>query len=143
MADAGSADECTFSATVNYQGVLRWADASVVGSGGVCAMLDVSVCYCHGAEVVGRWRQRIGGWYQFWNQTGYGLDVKHKNQKSTLETAKVRIRKETTRLLPEVQQEIEKNKEKHQRGKRKSTVEKEESMKKAKEERRKSALKED
>ena len=88
-------------------------------------------------------KQRIGGWYQFWNQTGYGLDVKHKNQKSTLETAKVRIRKETTRLLPEVQQEIEKNKEKHQRGKRKSTVEKEESMKKAKEERRKSALKED
>ncbi len=71
------------------------------------------------------------------------MDVKHKNQKSTLETAKVRIRNETTRLLPEVQQEIEKNKEKHQRGKRKSTVEKEESMKKAKEERRKSALKED
>ena len=64
-------------------------------------------------------------------------------QKSTLETAKVRIRKETTRLLPEVQQEIEKNKEKHQRGKRKSTVEKEESMKKAKEERRKLALNED
>jgi hypothetical protein len=45
-------------------------------------------------------------------------------------------------LLPELQQEIEKNKEKHQRGKRKSTVEKEESMKKAKEERRKLALKE-
>jgi hypothetical protein len=42
-----------------------------------------------------------------------------------------------------VQQEIEKNKEKNQRGKRKSTVEKEESMKKAKEERRKLALKED
>jgi hypothetical protein len=46
---------------------------------------------------------------------GYGLDLKHKTQKSTLETAKVRIRKETTRLLPEVQREIEKNKEKHQK----------------------------
>jgi hypothetical protein len=85
----------------------------------------------------------IESWVEQYHQTGYGLDVKHKNQKSTLETAKVRIRKETTRLLPEVQQEIEKNKEKHQRGKRKSTVEKEESMKKAKEERRKLALNED
>ena len=55
MADAGSADELMhFQRNRNYQGVLRWADASVVGSGGVCAMLDVSVCYCHGAEVVGR-----------------------------------------------------------------------------------------
>ena len=106
--------------------------------------LDSYWCYAH---MVNQMRAVKGGlfdldesWIQHYHQKGYNFDMKLRNQGSESRKAASFLANDRRESRPKTQQALKKL-DKHKRGKRKATVQKEEEQKRIKTERRDGSLK--